>query len=125
MNLSNGNGGVSFMAKHTWFSSTIYLGRENKDEWKKFKEICKREESTASKRLLEFIKDYNLRHDSGNPQQRLDTIQDLGKAYRAESCQTCGAQPEFEGYDGKRWLRFCSAHFRKNKYLAFRPVKKN
>ena len=50
----------------------VYLPIELADRWEKFKKICKREGSSASEKLREFIMAYVDAHDHGNPQTLLD-----------------------------------------------------
>ena len=54
-----------------------------------FLEILHREGCSLSKWLREEIESYVRLHEPGNPQQRLDIIMKLGKAYHAPS-KICG-----------------------------------
>ena len=47
------------------------------------KGILAREGSSLSKFIIEKFEEYYRLHEPGNPQQRLDTIMKLGKAYHA------------------------------------------
>ena len=44
------------------------------ETWKKFIEICKREQESASVKIEEFVKDYVLKHDEGNPQLKVESF---------------------------------------------------
>jgi len=47
--------------------------------WNKFKTIAKREGTSASKKIVEFIMDYVEKHDPGNPQTRIPSYVEGGK----------------------------------------------
>ena len=81
---------------------------EAEGSFKKFAEIAERENKSMTQLITEFVENYVKLHDPGNPQQRLDTIMELGRAYRANECCVCGIEAIFEAYDKKR---YCKAHF--------------
>ena len=60
------------------FNASIYLGDEY-SIWPRFMKLCEREGKTASKVLLECIKEYVDRHDPGNPQTRFTSFAEGGK----------------------------------------------
>jgi hypothetical protein len=62
---------------------TIYIPKSKKPLIQEARRIMKREGSSLSKFLLEKIEQYYDLHEPGNPQQRIDTILKLGKAYYA------------------------------------------
>jgi len=51
--------------------------------------VLRREGKSISNFLVEQLEAYYRLHEPGNPQQRLDTILKLGKAYHAP-CRICG-----------------------------------
>jgi hypothetical protein len=53
------------------------------------KQLFKREGQSISQYFLDQLESYIRLHEPGNPQQRLDTILRLGKAYHAPS-PICG-----------------------------------
>jgi hypothetical protein len=53
------------------------------------KQVLKREGSSISRFMIDKFEEYYRLHEPGNPQQRLDTIIKLGKAYHAPS-PICG-----------------------------------
>jgi len=57
---------------------------------KKLREILKREGKTLSEWIRDHAIEYVRLHEPGNPQQRIDTIMKLGKAYRAVPFCKCG-----------------------------------
>lgn len=86
--------------------ATFYIGAY-KESWEKFRTICIREGTTASKKILEFVQEYVTRHEPGNPQTRLDRSLD---ASRGPLCSRCGS-PATRVYftSGARFFT-CDAH---------------
>jgi len=56
--------------------ATIYL--KDKDSWKKFMSIAKREGRTASHILQKYIEEYNRIHEPGNPQSLMSSYSENG-----------------------------------------------
>ncbi len=80
---------------------TLYIPEEAKGIIKTAKEIFKREKSSLSQFLIKSLIEYNRLHEPGNPQQRIDTILDIGHAFRAEACCICSKKPEIEAFTVK------------------------
>jgi len=69
---------------------TLYVKPETKQNMiPQLKRILKREGKSMSNWFGENVESYCRLHEPGNPQQRLDTILKLGKAYHAPS-PVCG-----------------------------------
>ena len=90
---------------------TIYLDEETKKLIPKAKEIFSRENSSISEWFRKTLTEYVKLHEPGNPQQRLDTIMDLGKPYNAHKCNMCDARPAFQCFVGKNPVLLCETHF--------------
>ena len=90
---------------------TIYLDEETKALIPKAKEIFKRENSSLSEWFRTTLTEYIRLHEPGNPQQRLDTIMDLGKPYNANKCNMCDSKPAWRGFVGKNVVLLCGTHF--------------
>lgn len=67
----------------------VYVNRQGQLLYENLKEILKREKRSFSSWVMENVESYIRLHEPGNPQQRLDTILRLGKAYHAPS-RVCG-----------------------------------
>jgi len=67
----------------------VYVNRAGSLLYENLKAILKREKKSFSSWVLENAESYVRLHEPGNPQQRLDTILRLGKAYHAPS-RVCG-----------------------------------
>ena len=67
----------------------VYVNRTSSLLYENLKSILKREKKSFSSWVLENAESYVRLHEPGNPQQRLDTILRLGKAYHAPS-RVCG-----------------------------------
>jgi len=67
----------------------VYVNRAGSLLYENLKAILKREKKSFSSWVLENAESYVRLHEPGNPQQRLDTILRLGKAYHAPS-RICG-----------------------------------
>ncbi len=67
----------------------LYVNQKNRLLYGTLKEILRREKRSFSSWVLENAESYVRLHEPGNPQQRLDTIIKLGKAYHAPS-KICG-----------------------------------
>lgn len=75
----------------------FYAKREFRDKtWPEFDKICKREHTSRSAKIREYVEGYVKLHAAGNPQQRLDTMAKLGVPYRAGTCLDCGRKPKYE-----------------------------
>ncbi len=83
--------------------------------WKKFKVIAKRENSSASAKIREYVEGYVKLHDEGNPQLRIDVTLDLEKPYRANRCLDCKKKPRFEGILRGHKVRLCQDDLEKRK----------
>jgi hypothetical protein len=68
---------------------SFYWKKEDARLWKDAKATAKREGKHISNIIAEYLEQYVRLHEPGNPQQRLDTILKLGKAYHAPS-PVCG-----------------------------------
>jgi len=66
-------------------NASFYLGTAKK-EWDIFKEICIREGTTASKKIVEYIIKYNDKHRDGNPQTMLDYAGEVKTLPRYKTC---------------------------------------
>lgn len=90
------------------------------------REILKREsvgkpkEKSLSEWIREQIAEYVSLHQSGNPQQRIDTVLKIGKAYHAETCQMCGSKPTRFGLKNDVWLGFCAIHWEPRKFKTWK-----
>jgi hypothetical protein len=67
----------------------IYINKHRRGIYESLQEILKRDGKSFSSWVLDYAQDYVRLHEPGNPQQRLDTILKLGKAYHAPS-PICG-----------------------------------
>jgi hypothetical protein len=67
----------------------FYVPDAFEDTFKTFEEILAREKKSLSSWLRDNAEHYVRLHEPGNPQQRIDIIMKLGKAYHAES-PICG-----------------------------------
>jgi hypothetical protein len=67
---------------------TIYLPKRQKPIVKEMRKLLKAEGSSLSRYLSDQIDAWWQLHEPGNPQQRMDTIIELGKAYQAP--KICG-----------------------------------
>ena len=67
----------------------VYVNRAGSLLYENLKVILKREKKSFSSWVLENAESYVRLHEPGNPQQRLDMIMRLGKAYHAPS-RICG-----------------------------------
>lgn len=99
---------------------SFYYPDDKKSVWKRFLEVARREGKSGSKLIFEFIERYSETHDLGNPQQRLDTISKVGRAFRAETCQLCSLKPTRYGLRNGIWLGYCDAHWNKRAFEAWR-----
>jgi metal-responsive CopG/Arc/MetJ family transcriptional regulator len=75
---------------------------------KQFDEIVKREGSNRSKRLNEFINDYVLKHQNGNPQLLMSTYVKNEHSPMKVQCRFCqGATNEGKIYCDKKgvWIK--------------------
>ena len=77
----------------------FYWGYGYQETWETFKEICRREGSTASEKIRELIFEYVRVHEPGNPQTRLDVILKDGGP-EGPVCNECGSPAE-RGYRTK------------------------
>ena len=71
--------------------ANIYIPEEFKSQWKKFVEICKRDNSSAGEKIRDYVATFVRLHDPGNPQQLIVTFLKGEKAYVAPKCFVCGA----------------------------------
>lgn len=99
---------------------SFYGDQDFKPRWEKFLKICEREEtsdakSSASKHIRDFVEEYVMLHEPGNPQQRFDVLAKLGKAYRANACLDCGAKPTHEVTINGVKAFACRTHFIKRR----------
>ena len=85
-------------------------------DFKKMEKILAREGKSLSQWIREQVCSYVRLHEPGNPQQSLDTIFELGRAYRANECLECGKKPFVLASVGKKSKLLCKLHFEK-----FRP----
>ena len=90
---------------------SIYVPDELQSVWTAYQEIVKREGKTVSEAIVEYVCEYTRMHAPGNPQQRLDTIMDLGRAYRSDQCNMCERKPVFKAFLGKKSVLLCEEHF--------------
>lgn len=77
--------------------------------WDKFLEICKREGSSGSKKLREFIIEYVHQHEPGNPQLRLDRVLEDGGP-RGPVCAVCGIPAMFQVHSQGSTVYRCQHH---------------
>ena len=77
--------------------------------WDKFIEICRREGSSASKKLREFIIEYVADHEPGNPQLKLDRVLEDGGP-RGPVCDVCGQVAKYRVNLPGRQLYRCRQH---------------
>ena len=89
----------------------FYIDEDFLLTYEKFKKIMERENVSVSEWIRTAIAEYVRLHEPWNPQQRLDTIMDLGKAYRADQCNMCEAKPMFRCFIGKKSVLLCEDHF--------------
>ncbi len=68
---------------------TLYIPEHSRLLVDNARTVLKREHKNLSNFLIEQLQSYYRLHEPGNPQQRLDTIMRLGKAYHAPS-RICG-----------------------------------
>jgi len=68
---------------------TLYIPETSRLLIDNARTVLKREGKSISNFLVEQLESYCRLHEPGNPQQRLDTILKLGKAYHAP-CRVCG-----------------------------------
>lgn len=99
---------LTYIHTHT----TINVTQARIPTYLKLKEILKRENANLSDLFFQFCEQYVRLHEPGNPQQRLDTIAKLGKAYRAGKCFECDKKPKFKVfYLGGKSLLLCEEHY--------------
>lgn len=67
----------------------IYINKHRRGIYESLQEILKRDGKSFSSWVLDYAQDYVRLHEPGNPQQRLDTILKIGKAYHSPS-KICG-----------------------------------
>ena len=95
---------------------TLYIPKTEKEFLiPKAQKIMAREGRTLSNWFLEELQRYVTVHDPGNPQQRIDTILELGKPYNANGCMECGKKPFVLANSGKKRVLLCKTHFEKLK----------
>jgi hypothetical protein len=102
---------------------TLYVPEEMKGLVKKAKEVFKRENKSLSEYLLNCLSGYVKLHEPGNPQQRLDTIIKIGKAYRAGCCVDCGRPAEMQVFKEKEDFLYCRWCYEENTDLKYLPHK--
>lgn len=100
----------------------FYVKDENQQTFTSLKKILKREGKPFSKWVSDLATDYVRLHEPGNPQQRIDTITKIGKAFKAETCQLCDAKPAFYGQQKGMWLGFCHFHWNATKFKTWRKA---
>ena len=71
-------------------SRRFYIPQHLEITFTRLEAILKREGSSVSRWIQRNAVDYVRLHEPGNPQQRIDTIIKLGKAYRAVPLCSCG-----------------------------------
>jgi hypothetical protein len=74
---------------HTKRRITLYIPEQSRLLIDNVRGVLKREGKSISNFFIEQLESYYRLHEPGNPQQRLDTILKLGKAYHAPS-PVCG-----------------------------------
>lgn len=63
------------------------------------------------------MENYAQLHEPGNPQQRLDVISELGRAYRSGKCFECDKKPQYKVfYLGGKTLLLCEDHYSKERF---------
>lgn len=67
----------------------FYVPPEWESILKELEEILDREHKSFSQWVRDLARSYVDLHRPGNPQQRLDTIMDLGKAYNCKIIRLC------------------------------------
>jgi len=115
-----------------FIAKTVYVPEDFEPTWTKFMTICHRDrtennQSSGSLKIREFIDEFVRLHEPGNPQQRMDTIIDLGKPYRARGCLDCGARKvTVETQLNGVTVRLCEKDFlkRKQKLKGWRRLEK-
>lgn len=78
--------------------------------------ILKREGSNFSIWVRDQTERYVRLHEPGNPQQRIDTIIQLGKPYVAGQCGDCNDKAIYEAVLGTKRVFLCSFHFSRKKH---------
>ena len=96
----------------------FYVPEASEDTIYDLKAILKREGSSLSKWIRDNAEHYVRLHEPGNPQQRLDTILKLGKAYHADG-PICGFKDCLRNaiavgvfLPDKKTLHLCTIHLR-------------
>ena len=101
-------------------SITLYVSEINEAIIEKAKEMLDRENSSLSKLFIKTVQQYVRLHEPGNPQQRLDTIIKIGKAFKAETCQDCNLAPVKWGLKNTVWLGYCEVHWNPRRFRVTR-----
>lgn len=83
--------------------------------WPEFDKICKREHTSRSAKIREYVEGYVKLHAAGNPQQRLDIMEKLGVPYRAGTCLDCGRKPKYEAQVKSVRVLLCDDCLKKRK----------
>ena len=94
----------------------FYVPWQFEFDFEKMEKILAREGKTFSKWIREEVTHYVMLHDLGNPQQRIDTIMELGKPYIAGQCGDCNDKAMYEAVLGTKKVFLCSFHFSRKKH---------
>jgi len=107
----------------------FYLPDNKKHILREAKEIFKREGTSLSRFLVDKLEEYVELHAPGNPQQRIDTIIQIGKAYHAPlvcAIKNCLRNAKFQGIykvNGKTYP-LCEIHAKEmNEYTNWQIKK--
>ncbi len=79
----------------------MYLKDDEVLIWEKLSKIAETEARPVAEIVRTQIHEYVRLHEPGNPQQRLDTIAQIGHAYRANSCCICSKPAEVQAFTRK------------------------
>lgn len=99
--------------QHT--TKTFYISNSRNETFKKLYEILSRENVSFSDWVFKQAETYVRLHETGNPQQRIDVISELGKAYKANECFDCGAKPKYKVFEKTKRVLVCQGCFERRK----------
>jgi hypothetical protein len=94
----------------------FYVPWQFEFDFQEMEKILAREGKTFSKWIREEVTHYVMLHGPGNPQQRIDTIMELGKPYVAGQCGDCNDKAIYQANLGTKKVFLCSFHFSRKKH---------
>jgi len=102
----------------------FYVPQYFQPKMKLLEAILKREGVTLSAWIRRQTEEYVRLHEPGNPQQRIDTIMKLGKAYRAVPLCSCGRKGSRRVVTTRNATVYCCSLHMPHDVLRWKEVKK-